>query len=168
MTKIYLLLATFLISLSATAQKKPTAPEIGVVQNMENDSLLRAIGFTCLVESTREILSPRTVTDQQFQNLLPAIKQLEVPLYGCNLFIPGDLKVVGPAVDEQAVLEYVDVVIRRAKAAGVTLITWGSGGIAQRSERGLTGSPPRPSLFTWASRWPLSRRSTMSFWPWRT
>lgn len=128
MIKIYLILAAFLVSLSATAQKKLAAPGIGVVQKMENDSLLRAIGFECLVESTRKVLSPRSVTDQQFRTLLPIIRQLEVPLYGGNLFIPGDLKVVGPAVDEQAVLEYVEVVLRRAEAAGITLITWGSGG----------------------------------------
>lgn len=128
MTKIYLLLAVFLVSLTASAQKKLAAPQIGVVQEMTQDSLLQAMGYKYLLESTRRILSPQNVTDEQFQALLPAIKQLEVPMYGCNLFIPGDLKVVGPAVDEQAVLEYVEPVLKRAQAAGLTLITWGSGG----------------------------------------
>lgn len=128
MTKIYLLLAVFLVSLSASAQKKLAAPQIGVVQEMTQDSLLQAMGYKYLLESTRRVLSPQNVTDEQFQELLPAIKQLEVPMYGCNLFIPGDLKVVGPEVDEQAVLEYVEPVLKRAQAAGLTLITWGSGG----------------------------------------
>ena len=128
MTKIYLLFTVCLISLSVTAQKKLAAPLIGVVQDIENDSLLQALGFQYLVEATPKLLSPREVTDQQFQARLKTIKKLRVPLYGCNLFIPGDLKVVGPEVDEKAVLEYVDVVLKRAKAAGLTLITWGSGG----------------------------------------
>ena len=35
---------------------------------------------------------------------------------------------VVPRVDDQALLTYVDIVLRRAKEAGLTLITWGSGG----------------------------------------
>ena len=129
MTKHYLFLATFLlIGLSASAQKNSSAPQVGVVQEMDQDSLLETMGYKYLLESTRRILSPRNVTDQQFQDLLPTIKALQVPMYGCNLFIPGDLKVVGPAVDERAVLAYVDTVLQRAQQAGLTLITWGSGG----------------------------------------
>ena len=127
MTKFLFILSAFLISLSASAQK-PTAPQIGIVQEMKYDSLLEPMGYTCLLESTRRTLSPQNVTNQQFEALLPAIKELQVPMYGCNLFIPGDLKVVGPDVDEQAVLEYVEPVLQRAQKAGLTLITWGSGG----------------------------------------
>jgi sugar phosphate isomerase/epimerase len=128
MTKFLFILLAFLISLPASAQKKPTAPQIGIVQEMDQDSLLQTMGYQYLLESTRRILSPRNVTDQQFNALLPTINNLDVPLYGCNLFIPGDLKVVGPDVDEQAVLAYVEPVLQRAQKAGLTLITWGSGG----------------------------------------
>ena len=129
MTKHYLLLAAFLtIGLSASAQNKPAAPQIGVVQEMDQASVLQPMGYKYLLESTRRILSPRNVTDQQFEALLPTIKAMSVPMYGCNLFIPGDLKVVGPEVDEQAVLAYVEPVLQRAQKAGLTLITWGSGG----------------------------------------
>ena len=128
MTKLPIFFATFLLSLSLHAQQKVATPQIGVVQDLANDSLLQTLHFKYLVESTSKILSPREVTDQQFRERLTAIKKLPVPLYGCNLFIPGDLKVVGDEVDEQAVLEYVDVVLQRAQAAGLTLITWGSGG----------------------------------------
>lgn len=128
MKKLFTFLTVLLVSLSATAQKKPAGPQIGIVQEMEQDSLLETMGYKYLLESTRRILSPQNVTDQQFAALLPTIKQLAVPMYGCNLFIPGDLKVVGPEVDEQAVLEYVEPVLQRAQAAGLTLITWGSGG----------------------------------------
>ena len=128
MAKIYLLVAVCLVSLSVTAQPKTIAPSVGVVQDIANDRLLYTLGFQYLVESTPKLLSPREVTDQQFQAHLATIKKSQIPLYGCNLFIPGDLKVVGPAVDERAVLEYVDGVLQRARAAGLTLITWGSGG----------------------------------------
>jgi len=116
-------------------QKKLTPPEIGVVQNIENDRLLYKFGFRYLVESAQKMLSPRSVSDRQFQEHLLSIKKLRVPLYACNLFIPGDLKVVGPTIDEEAVLTYVDQVVRRAEAAGIKMLIWGSGG-----SRGVPGS----------------------------
>ena len=127
MTK-YLFAIACLMSVSVSAQEKLAAPSIGVVQNLDNDSLLLALNFRFLVESTQKLLSPRQVTDEEFQALLPTVRKSQIPLYGCNLFIPGDLKVVGPAVDETAVLAYVDTVLQRAQATGLTLITWGSGG----------------------------------------
>ncbi|MDZ4708281.1 MAG: sugar phosphate isomerase/epimerase family protein [Saprospiraceae bacterium] len=127
MMKLKILCLLILWNLPVFGQKKKI-PAIGVVQDIKNDSLLNTFGFTCLVESVSVLLSPRTVTEEQFQANLKTIKNLKVPLYACNLFIPGDLKVVGPKVDEKAVLAYVDVVLRRAKAAGLRLITWGSGG----------------------------------------
>ncbi len=128
MKKLLTFLTVILVSLSATAQKKPAPPQIGVVQEMDQASVLQTMGYKYLLESTRRILSPQNVTDQQFKAMLPTIKAMPVPMYGCNLFIPGDLKVVGPEVDEQAVLAYVEPVLKRAQAAGLTLITWGSGG----------------------------------------
>jgi sugar phosphate isomerase/epimerase len=128
MTKTCLLLLICFAMLSAPAQKKAVTPEIGVVENMENDSLLHAFGFRCLVESTSKMLSPRNVSDEQFQIHLQRIKKLRTPLFACNLFIPGDLKVVGPQVDEKLVLTYVEAVLKRARAAGLKMIIWGSGG----------------------------------------
>src|SRR5687767_1332281 len=113
---------------SLTAQKKTAAPEIGVVQDLENDSLLHAYGYRYLVESTSKLFSPKKVSDQQFEAVLQNIKKLQTPLFGTNLFIPGELKVVGPVIDEKAVLSYVEVVFKRGHAAGIKLITWGSGG----------------------------------------
>ncbi len=110
------------------AQQNTAIPEIGIVQNIENDSILHAFGFRYLVESTPKLLSPRSVSDAQFRDELKTIKALHVPLFGCNLFIPGDLKVVGPAVDEKSILAYVEIVLQRSEAANLKMITWGSGG----------------------------------------
>ncbi|CAH1001856.1 hypothetical protein LEM8419_02764 [Neolewinella maritima] len=120
--------------LVAAQADPPPVPAIGVVQQLENDSLLYAAGFTVLVDATPRILSPRHLSEEAFEAQLATIAGLRVPLYGCNLFIPADLKVVGPEVDEAAVLAYVDTVLRRAQRAGLTLITWGSGGSRQVPE----------------------------------
>jgi sugar phosphate isomerase/epimerase len=64
----------------------------------------------------------------QFEANLTKIKGLKTPLYAFNIFIPGELKVVGPEVNEVAVLAYVEGVFQRAQEAGVNRIIWGSGG----------------------------------------
>lgn len=131
MKHILLLCLLCLAGTSCMTQHKLAAPEIGVVQNYENDSLLNAQGYCCLVESTQKILSPNNVSDQEFQMLLKKLNNLSIPLFGSNLFIPGNLKVVGPEVDEKAVLAYVETVFKRANAAGAQMIIWGSGGSRQ-------------------------------------
>lgn len=49
-------------------------------------------------------------------------------MYACNIFIPTELKVVGPLINEADILAYVDKVFARAREAGLTMIIWGSGG----------------------------------------
>ncbi|WP_116106066.1 sugar phosphate isomerase/epimerase family protein [Lewinella sp. IMCC34191] len=129
MKSICLTLTIILLSPFLTAQNTPTIPAIGIVQDsLENDAVITAAGYGFLTSSTQRLLSPRNVSEAEFEALLPGIRALNVPLYATNLFIPGELKVVGPDVDEAAVIGYVDTVLRRAQVAGLTLITWGSCG----------------------------------------
>src|SRR5688500_2135415 len=100
MKNIFLLILCFGAT-SLLAQKKIAAPEIGVVQDFENDSLLHAYGYRYLLESTSKLFSPKKVSNEQFETLLKKIKNLKTPLFGTNLFIPGELKVVGPVIDEK-------------------------------------------------------------------
>lgn len=112
----------------AIAQRSSQKPEIGIVQDFEKDSLLHAIGYGYLVESVAKCFSPRKISEQQFLDNLQKFKKLKISLYAVNIFIPGELKLVGPEVDEAAVLSYVDGVFVRCKQAGVKRIIWGSGG----------------------------------------
>lgn len=122
------LLALIVAATTIEAQNKVRNPDIGVVQSIEHDSLLHQLGYRALVESVGNLISPKTVSEQQFQNNLTKIKNLQTPLYAFNIFIPGELKVVGPDVNEAAVLEYVETVFSRAKKTEVRRIIWGSGG----------------------------------------
>ena len=126
----YLLLTCFVFAplITITAQKKSKTPEIGVVQNIDNDSLLHQFGYSALVESVGNLISPKSVSDEQFQINLKKITNLQTPLYAFNIFIPGELKVVGPDVNEAALIEYVEKVFSRARKAKVDRIIWGSGG----------------------------------------
>jgi len=125
----YLFLLCFLTLHVKFAEAQNTiGPAIGIVQNIENDSLLQRYGYRYLVESVGKLISPRTVTDEQFQSNVLKIKNLRVPMYAFNIFIPGELKIVGPDVNEAALLTYVDKVFQRCQVAGVNRIIWGSGG----------------------------------------
>jgi len=103
-------------------------PEIIVVQDMKYDSLIHAAGYRWYVEAISAHFSPRAVKDDKFKDKLAQIRSLKTPIFAVNIFLPGSLKVVGPSVNEKAVLAYADTVFQRCKAAGVNMIIWGSGG----------------------------------------
>ena len=124
----YLFLCLLLPVTLRTDAQRPVLPRLGVVTSLDHDSLLASQGYTALTESTRRLLSPATVTDAAFDSLLPIIRNAQLPIVACNLFLPGELRVVGPEVDEDAVLAYTQVVFRRAQRAGIGLIIWGSSG----------------------------------------
>jgi len=108
-----------------TAQK---TPEIGIAHRIEQDSFLFTSGYRYLVESVPNLFSPVTVSDEHFEKNLLKIKKLKLKIYAVNVFIPGDLKLVGPDVDEMKVLLYCEKVFKRCQAADVKMIVWGSGG----------------------------------------
>jgi len=111
-------------------------PEIGIAESLDNDSLLAASGYRYLVESVAKLISPKSVSDEQFEKNLKQIKALKTPLYAVNIFMPGDMKLVGPDVNEQAILTYAEEVFKRCNRADVNLIVWGSGG-ARRVPEGF-------------------------------
>ena len=111
-----------------TSVAKGQVPEIIVVQDMKYDSLIHAAGYKWYVESISSHISPRTIKENRFKDKLAQIHSLTTPIYAVNIFLPGSLKVVGPSVNEKAVLAYADTVFQRCLAAGINMIIWGSGG----------------------------------------
>lgn len=126
--KIFCLLIIVSFASGVVAQDLGRKPEIGVVQNFENDSLLHAAGYVCLVESVAKCFSPSKISEEQFLDNIQRFQNLQLPLYAVNIFMPGELKLVGPSVNEAEILSYVDKVFKRCKQAGVNRIIWGSGG----------------------------------------
>lgn len=121
---IALLWTGLLMSVKATAQ---SLPQLGIVESIDQDSLIYHSGFTLLGETVGKLLSP-ALSEAQFQANLARIKQTKCKVYLCNVLFPGSLKLVGPQVNENRVLGYVDTVFYRAKQAGIPLIVLGSGG----------------------------------------
>lgn len=130
--KFFILLLGGLFARSLFAQ-----PPIGIVAPIRMDSLVSISGYDVLVESVSNLVSPKTITDAQFDANLKTLRELKTPVYALNIFIPGDMKLVGPLVNEKALLEYVEKVFARCKRAGIKLIVWGSGG-ARRIPEGFS------------------------------
>jgi sugar phosphate isomerase/epimerase len=103
------------------------APVIGVITSVSRDSLMTANGVSVIEESVNNTFSPRRVTEEQFIENVKKIKAARVKVVAANVFFPGEIKLLGPSLDEKIVLGYVDTVMRRCKEAGVKIIVLGSG-----------------------------------------
>lgn len=57
-----------------------------------------------------------------------AVRADALPFPVANGFVPGDLKITGPAVDDAALKLFVTTAMERAEEAGVEVIVFGSGG----------------------------------------
>jgi sugar phosphate isomerase/epimerase len=118
----------FIAVFQAFSQKTALKPSIGIAENIANDSIITAAGYSCIVENLSKWVSPRSVSDEQFAKNIEIFKSMKTPIYAFNIFLPGDLKVVGPNVDEPAILEYVEKVMERLSKTDTKMIVWGSGG----------------------------------------
>jgi sugar phosphate isomerase/epimerase len=115
------------LSLIFTRETVSGDPVFGIVASVSQDSVLHANGYACLEESTQESFSPLNLDRQGFEKQLARLRMSKVPVYSCNVFLPGRLKLVGPQVDEAAVLNYADSVFHRAREAGLKIVVLGSG-----------------------------------------
>ncbi|MFN5649342.1 MAG: hypothetical protein ACK458_17645, partial [Sphingobacteriales bacterium] len=102
-------------------------PVIGVCTSVSNDSLLSANHVLRLEESVSNTFNPRNVSEEKFQQILQKVKSARTQVLTANVFIPGSIKLVGPALNESLVLGYVDTVMKRASMAGLKIIVLGSG-----------------------------------------
>jgi sugar phosphate isomerase/epimerase len=122
---------SFLFRQPSTVNCQPSTvnhqPDFGIIQGVEQDSLLYANGYRFVEENTQQKFSPLNVNREQFLAKLGQIRTARCHVYAVNVFLPGKLKLVGPSVDENAILSYADSVFRRCKEAGVQVVVLGSG-----------------------------------------
>jgi sugar phosphate isomerase/epimerase len=111
-------------------------PKIGIATQLNYDSTLARSGYAFIVETVGNTVSPK-INDADFEERLTVLKNLKTPVYALNIFIPGELKLVGPEINETALLTHTQKVFERSKHAGIKLIVWGSGG-ARRVPEGYS------------------------------
>jgi sugar phosphate isomerase/epimerase len=66
--------------------------------------------------------------DAAFAPILKQYQQSPIPVAAFNLFLPRDLKIVGPEVDQPRLERYITRALKRIQAVGATLAVIGSGG----------------------------------------
>ncbi len=101
--------------------------QYGVCCSPEHAAAAAAAGYDYFEWSVQAFLQPRS-DEASFEAALKEVRAAPLPSPVLNMFLPGDLKVVGPVVDRAAGEEYVAVACRRAEVAGVDMIVFGSGG----------------------------------------
>jgi sugar phosphate isomerase/epimerase len=111
-----------------TGSTRAQKPQIGIIENMDKDSVVYISGYHFITLSIATYFSPVKITDEQFEVQLQSLGKMKTRVWAANIFIPSTMKLVGPDVHEEAILSYAETVFRRCRAAGVTMIIWGSGG----------------------------------------
>jgi sugar phosphate isomerase/epimerase len=101
-------------------------PSIGVAISYEQAGIAAAAGYAGLVENLSKNMHPYQVSEGDFQQFLQKTKALPCPIYAYNIFITGQYKLVGPAVNETEVLDYADKLLARLAQTNTKLVIWGS------------------------------------------
>ncbi|MCX5649049.1 MAG: sugar phosphate isomerase/epimerase [Planctomycetota bacterium] len=97
---------------------------IGVCTGPENAALLKEAGCDYVEAAARSFLKP----DEAEWTPPGDLGSLALRIEAYNSFLPGDLKITGPAVDLERLKTYVTRACERAKRVGSSIIVWGSGG----------------------------------------
>ncbi|WP_196941166.1 sugar phosphate isomerase/epimerase family protein [Sphingobacterium pedocola] len=96
-------------------------PELGVCASMKNNDLVALHGFSFIQPTVSEYLKPNAPVD--------SLKLSEgLPVYACNVFLPGSLKAVGPEADHEGILSHAANTFAHAQKTGVRIVVFGSGG----------------------------------------
>jgi len=107
---------------------------IGCCGAVEDAERLHTAGFDYM-ESTVVALA-REEDEAAFAPQLAQYQSTPLPIRAFNVFLPGDLKIVGPSVDRGRVQAYVERALRRVQAVGAQVVVFGSGG-ARRVPEGF-------------------------------
>jgi D-psicose/D-tagatose/L-ribulose 3-epimerase len=108
-------------------QAAPAALDVKVGRCADVDKLAesKAAGFDYVELGTRNIAK---LSDAELEAALAKHKEVGLPTPVANVFLPNEMKVVGPAVDEAALLAYAKKAFDRMSRFGVQIIVFGSGG----------------------------------------
>jgi sugar phosphate isomerase/epimerase len=100
--------------------------QFGVCCGPEIARVAKVLGYDYFEWSVVDLLQPRAGEDS-FKDALASAKQARLPFPNANILILPGMKIVGPAVDQESLREYILTALRRARVAGISIIGFGSG-----------------------------------------
>jgi sugar phosphate isomerase/epimerase len=101
--------------------------QYGVCGGLPMNASAAEAGYDFAEWAVGSLLKPRE-TEEAFQSALKEARAARLPYPVLNCFVPGDLKITGPAVNPDELRRYVTTAFRRAEQANVQVIVFGSGG----------------------------------------
>jgi sugar phosphate isomerase/epimerase len=110
---------------------------------IEESAQAQAAGFD-YVECTVVSLQPEADEDV-FRPILARYGLSALPVDAFNVFLPRDLKIVGPEVDWDRVANYVETALARVQIVGAPTVVFGSGG-ARNVPDGFDGGSAQEQL----------------------
>ena len=116
-------IAALLVLLGAGPSSAASIP-IGYCSFLKEIDAARAAGFDYVELRTTEVAA---LSDVEFEKLADGLKRNGPPVPVTFLFIPPDLKLTGPAVDEAAQGDYVRKALSRVARLGARTVVLGSG-----------------------------------------
>jgi sugar phosphate isomerase/epimerase len=107
--------------------------QIGCCGAVERGPVAQAAGFDYLEGPLVSLLGDED--EAAFAPVLAAYRASPLPVRAFNIFLPRDLKVVGPEIDRERLQRYIRVTLARAQTIGARLIVFGSGAARQVPEQ---------------------------------
>lgn len=99
----------------------------GVCAPIESAPILATAGYDFIELHVQRDLKT-TEGEDAFGSVLSSFRKSPVPAIAANSFVPGELKITGPAVDLGALEAYASTAFDRAARTGLGTIVFGSGG----------------------------------------
>jgi len=102
--------------------------QVGYCAAISEIASAKAAGFDYVELRTAEVAA---LPDASYEQLVERLNQFGIEAPAANTFLPRDLKVTGPLVDEAHQMTYVRRAFDRVSRLGVRIIVFGSGGARQ-------------------------------------
>ena len=103
--------------------------QIGCCCNIEDAPVAQAAGFDFIECKVTSLLPDESADDNNevVAAIIAQHKASPIPVAAFNVFLPRDLKIVGPAVDDARIERYITNALTRVQAIGARIIVFGSG-----------------------------------------
>ena len=100
--------------------------KFGCCASIDNAEAVHQAGFDYLEAGVTSLIPDED--DAAFAPVLEKYQSSPIPVEAFNLFLPRDLKIVGPALDQSRIDRYVQHALARIQTVGATIAVIGSGG----------------------------------------